>query len=91
MAETVAARGSLLTAEDFANHRGDTVAPISTNYRGVDLLEIPPNGQGLTAVFVFVGLIHWREPIPAPEACIWTRYTTGLPKRTCPKIKSTVP
>ncbi len=50
MVATVAARGSFLTAEDFANHRGDIVPPISTNYRGLDLLEIPPNGQGLTAL-----------------------------------------
>ena len=50
MAATVAARGSFLTAEDFANHRGDAVTPISTNYRGLDLVEIPPNGQGLTAL-----------------------------------------
>jgi gamma-glutamyltranspeptidase/glutathione hydrolase len=48
--KTVAARGSFLTAEDFANHRGDPVTPISTNYRGLDLVEIPPNGQGLTAL-----------------------------------------
>ena len=46
MAATVAARGSFLTAEDFARHRGDAVTPISTNYRGLDLVEIPPNGQG---------------------------------------------
>jgi gamma-glutamyltranspeptidase/glutathione hydrolase len=50
MATTVAARGSFLTAEDFASHRGDAVAPISTNYHGLDLVEIPPNGQGLTAL-----------------------------------------
>jgi len=50
MAATVAARGSFLTEADFANHRGDAVTPISTNYRGVDLVEIPPNGQGITAL-----------------------------------------
>ena len=50
MAATVAARGSFLTPEDFARHRGDAAAPISTNYRGLDLVEIPPNGQGLTAL-----------------------------------------
>jgi gamma-glutamyltranspeptidase/glutathione hydrolase len=47
---TVSARGSFLTAEDFAAHRGNAVEPISTNYRGLDLLEIPPNGQGITAL-----------------------------------------
>ena len=50
MAKTLAARQSFLTAEDFARHKGDAVRPISTNYRGLDLLEIPPNGQGLTAL-----------------------------------------
>lgn len=47
---TLAARGSFLTAEDFSKHRGDAVAPIATTYRGLDVLEIPPNGQGLTAL-----------------------------------------
>jgi gamma-glutamyltranspeptidase/glutathione hydrolase len=50
MAATVAARGSFLTADDFAQHRGEEAVPISGNYRGLDLLELPPNGQGLTAL-----------------------------------------
>jgi gamma-glutamyltranspeptidase/glutathione hydrolase len=50
MVATVLGRGSFLNAEDFARHRGDAVTPISTNYRGLDLVEIPPNGQGLTAL-----------------------------------------
>jgi gamma-glutamyltranspeptidase/glutathione hydrolase len=50
MANTIAARGSFLTSEDFFRHRGEVVAPISTNYRGLELVEIPPNAQGLTAL-----------------------------------------
>jgi gamma-glutamyltranspeptidase/glutathione hydrolase len=50
MVQTVSKRGSFLTAEDFANHRGEEQTAISTNYRGLDLLELPPNGQGLTAL-----------------------------------------
>jgi len=48
--ETVAARGSLLTEADFAKHRGEEAVPISTNYRGLDVVELPPNGQGLAAL-----------------------------------------
>jgi gamma-glutamyltranspeptidase/glutathione hydrolase len=50
MVKTLAARGSVLTVEDFARHRGEVQTPISTNYRGLDLTELPPNGQGLTAL-----------------------------------------
>jgi len=50
MVATLQAKGSVLTAEDFANHCGEAVTPISTNYRGIDLVEIPPNTQGLTAL-----------------------------------------
>ncbi len=56
---TVTARGSLLTTEDFARHHGDTVAPIKTHYRGIDLLELPPNGQGLTALIMLNILEHF--------------------------------
>jgi gamma-glutamyltranspeptidase/glutathione hydrolase len=52
MVATVAVRGSFLTAEDFGNHRGAVVAPITTNYRGLDVLELPPNTQGLTALML---------------------------------------
>jgi len=59
MASTLAAKGSFLTAEDFNAHRGDEVTPISTNYRGLDLVEIPPNGQGIVALIMLNILEHF--------------------------------
>jgi gamma-glutamyltranspeptidase/glutathione hydrolase len=47
---TLAPRGSWLTWDDFARHRGEEVPPVSSDYRGLDVVELPPNGQGLVAL-----------------------------------------
>ena len=44
--------GGFLTMEDFASQKSEWVEPISTTYRGYTLYEIPPNGQGLTALLL---------------------------------------
>ena len=43
-------RAFLLRYEDLANHRSEWVDPVSTNYRGWDVYELPPNGQGIAAL-----------------------------------------
>lgn len=40
----------LFSLQDFADHKSDWVEPISTNYHGYDIYEIPPNGQGIAAL-----------------------------------------
>lgn len=43
-------REGLLDLRDFADHKSDWVEPISTNYRGFDLFEMPPSTQGVVAL-----------------------------------------
>ncbi|MEW4568309.1 gamma-glutamyltransferase [Tautonia sp. JC769] len=42
--------GGLFTLDDFASHESTWVDPVSTNYRGYDVWELPPNGQGIAAL-----------------------------------------
>ena len=42
--------GGHLSADDFAAHRADWVEPIGVPYRGCEVWEIPPNGQGIAAL-----------------------------------------
>jgi gamma-glutamyltranspeptidase / glutathione hydrolase len=44
------AQGGYLSEQDLANHHGEWVEPMSSNYRGYDVWELPPNGQGVTAL-----------------------------------------
>lgn len=42
--------GGFLSMKDFEDHTSDWVDPVSTSYRGYDVWELPPNGQGIAAL-----------------------------------------
>ncbi len=48
--ETSQSLGGSLTAADLASYESEWVDPISTDYRGWRVYELPPNGQGLAAL-----------------------------------------
>jgi len=68
--------GGLITMQDLNDHTSTWVTPISTNYRGYDIYECPPNGQGLVVLLALnilegydlqslgynLSLIHISEP-----------------------------
>ena len=46
----MAEHGGFLSYEDMAAHTGNWVDPVSSSYRGYDVWELPPNGQGIAAL-----------------------------------------
>ena len=61
------AEGGLMREADLANHQCDWVEPISVNYRGYTLHEIPPNGQGITALMALGMLEEFDLSSLAPD------------------------
>jgi len=51
-------RGGLLALEDFRAHRSEWVEPVGTDYRGLRVLELPPNGQGVVTLMMLNTLVH---------------------------------
>ena len=43
-------QGGFLSYNDLKNHQSEWIDPVSTNYRGYDIWELPPNGQGIAAL-----------------------------------------
>ena len=43
-------QGGFLSFKDLASHKSEWVEPVSINYRGYDVWELPPNGQGIAAL-----------------------------------------
>ncbi|HEU5014038.1 MAG TPA: gamma-glutamyltransferase, partial [Roseiflexaceae bacterium] len=58
--------GGLMTADDLAAHTSTWVDPISVDYRGHTVWEIPPNGQGLTAL-IALGILEGFDMARLPH------------------------
>jgi gamma-glutamyltranspeptidase/glutathione hydrolase len=57
MVDYMKEQGGFLSMRDLADHHSDWVDPVSTNYRGYDVWELPPNGQG-TAVLQMLNMLE---------------------------------
>jgi len=61
--ECCAAQGGAHTVADFADYSAEWVTPLTTNYRGWDVYEIPPNSQGIAALV----MLNILEGLPLGE------------------------
>jgi gamma-glutamyltranspeptidase/glutathione hydrolase len=73
LAEKIAAHaqstGGFITKDDLLNHQAEWVEPISLHYKGFDVQEIPPNGQGIAALMMLGILSHLNiEKYPLDSA-----------------------
>ena len=59
MANFIQEQGGFLSFEDLKNYQAEWVEPVSSNYRGYDVWELPPNGQGIAALQILNLLEHF--------------------------------
>lgn len=67
IAALVQSYGGLLSEEDLAGVTCEPVTPVSASYRGVEVLELPPNGQGITALTLLKILEQFDLPSMDPH------------------------
>ena len=65
----ITGQGGYLSHEDLAAHRSEWVQPVSTTYRGHEVWELPPNGQGIAVLQMLnlfeeddIGAMGWGSP-----------------------------
>ena len=59
MLACLTAAGGAFTLEDFAREHAEWVEPLTTSYRGHDIFELPPNGQGASVLQILNILEHF--------------------------------
>ncbi|NDC76820.1 MAG: gamma-glutamyltransferase family protein, partial [Chitinophagia bacterium] len=62
--------GGLMSLEDLSAHRAEWVSPISTDYRGYEIWQLPPNSQGLALLQMMNLLENYdirRLGFPSPD------------------------
>lgn len=60
--------GGYFEESDFENYRAEWVEPISTNYKGYDVYELPPNGHGITVLMALNMLRGMEFPFERESA-----------------------
>ena len=80
IAATAASAGAGLTMADLAAHEADWVNPIAQPYRRVELVEMPPNGQGLAAQIALALLERLGAAGHEPGSAEWTHLQTEAMK-----------
>ena len=72
--------GGYLSHNDLATHTSEWIDPVSTNYRGYDVWELPPNGQGI-AVLEMLNIIEQHDvSAMGPKSVDWLHLFTEAKK-----------
>jgi len=75
IADTIAAYsrsvGGLLAKDDLARHTSTWVDPVSTSYRGYDVWELPPNGQGIAVLQMLNLMEPYNLKAMGPQSAEW--------------------
>lgn len=65
-------QGGFFSLEDLSEHKDDWIDPVSTNYRGYDVWELPPSGQGIAALEILNLLEQYDlESMGSGSAAYW--------------------
>ena len=71
IAAYVEAEGGFLAYDDLAAHRSDWTAPVATGYRGYDVWELPPPGQGIAALQMLNVIEGWDVAAMGHGSAAW--------------------